>query len=75
MINARPVYDAKTLAVLRNALDDVLLDRLFLQSRSISALEIAEHILAQAARGETDVERLKASAFQVIAERRGKNAA
>jgi hypothetical protein len=74
MINARPAYDAKT-AALRNALDNVLLDRLFLQSRSISALEIAEHILAHAARGETDVERLKASAFQVIAERRGKNAA
>ena len=51
MINARPAYDTTTLAVLRCTPDDVLSDRLFLQSRSISALEIAEHILAQAARG------------------------
>ena len=43
--------------------------------RSISALEIAEHILAQAARGERDVERLKASAFQMIAGRLRVNAA
>jgi hypothetical protein len=75
MIAARPAYDATTLAVLRSALDEVLSDRFFLQSRSISALEIAEHILAQAARGERDVERLKASAFQMIAGRLRVNAA
>ena len=75
MINARPAYDTTTLAVLRCTLDDVLSDRLFMQSRSISALEIAEHILAQAARGETNVEQLKASAFQMIADRLRVNAA
>ena len=75
MIDARPAYDTTTLAVSRCTLDDVLSDRLFLQSRSISALEIAEHILAQAARGETNVERLKASAFQMIADRLRVNAA
>jgi hypothetical protein len=75
MIDARPAYDATTLAVLRSALDEVLSDRFFPQSRSISALEIAEHILAQAARGERDVECLKASAFQMIAGRLRVNAA
>jgi hypothetical protein len=48
---------------LRRALDDVLTDRRFYHQRSASALEIAEHLLAQAASGERDLERLKSSAF------------
>jgi hypothetical protein len=49
---------------LRRALDDVLTDRRFSHQRSApSALEIAEHLLAQAASGERDLERLKSSAF------------
>jgi hypothetical protein len=56
-------YDPSTIEVLRRALDDVLSDRRFSHQRSASALEIAEHLLAQAASGERDLERLKSSAF------------
>jgi hypothetical protein len=55
--------DPSTIEVLRRALDDVLADRRFYHQRSASALEIAEHLLAQAASGERDLERLKSSAF------------
>jgi len=47
-------YDPSTIEVLRRALDDVLTDRRFSHQRSASALEIAEHLLAQAASGERE---------------------
>jgi hypothetical protein len=75
VMNARPFYDGATLTVLRCALDDVLIDRRFLESSSVSALEIAEHILAQAARGERDLQRIKASALEYLANRRERTAA
>jgi hypothetical protein len=56
-------YDAPTIAVLRRALNDVFTDRRFIRQRSTSALEIAEHLLAQAAAGERDLDRLKDSAL------------
>jgi hypothetical protein len=56
-------YDAATIAVLRRALDDVFADQRFIGQQSTSALEIAEHLLAQAAAGERDLDRLKASAL------------
>jgi hypothetical protein len=59
-------YDPSTIAILRRALDDVLLDLRFHRSKSASALEIAEHLLAQAAAGERDLERLKSSAFRKL---------
>ena len=62
MIASQP-YDAATIAALRQALDDVFADQRFIDQRSTSALEIAEHLLAQAAAGERDLERLKASAL------------
>jgi hypothetical protein len=71
----KPAYDATTIAALRHALDEVVSDQRFLHSPSVSALEIAEHILAEAARGERGVEQLKASAFQMIVARRSRNAA
>jgi hypothetical protein len=49
-------YDPSTIAILRRALDEVLLDSQFHRSKSVSALEIAEHLLAQAASGERDLE-------------------
>ena len=64
MLHSKPVYDPPTLAVLRCALDEVLTDHRFLKSTSTSALEIAEFILAQAATGERDLERLKSSALK-----------
>ena len=59
-------YDPSTIAILRRALDEVLLDLRFHRSKSTSALEIAEHLLAQAAAGERDLERLKSSAFRKL---------
>jgi hypothetical protein len=67
MLHSKPVYDPPTLVVLRRVLDEVLTDHLFLKSTSTSALEIAEFILAQAATGERDLERLKSSALDKIA--------
>ena len=60
---ANQQYDAETIAILRRALDDVFTDPRFLDRRSMSALQIAEHLLAQAATGERDLDRLKASAL------------
>jgi hypothetical protein len=62
-MHASQQYDAATLALLRRALDEVFADPRFSGRRSSSALEIAEHLLAQAAAGERDIDRLKASAF------------
>lgn len=59
-------YDAATLGILRRALDEVLIDPRFLGRRSTSALEIAEHLLAKAAAGERDLDRLKTSAFNKL---------
>ncbi|HEY8335286.1 MAG TPA: hypothetical protein VIQ05_15945 [Tardiphaga sp.] len=58
-----PTYDTVTLKLLRQTLDEVLIDPDFLRSQSVSALEVAEHILAQAASGERDGNRIKASAL------------
>ena len=59
-------YDPSTIATLRRALDEVLLDPRFYRRKSVSALEIAEHLLARAADGERDLERLKSSAFEKL---------
>jgi hypothetical protein len=56
-------YDLSTVTTLRRALDEILLDPRFQRRKSASALEIAEHLLAQAAAGERNLERLKSSAF------------
>ena len=45
------------------ALDEVLLEGHFYDRKSVSTLEIAEHLLAQAAAGERDQEVLKSSAL------------
>lgn len=59
-------YDPSTIATLRRALDEVLLDRRFFVSKSASALEVAEHLLALAAAGERDLETLKSSTFRKL---------
>ena len=59
-------YDPATIAILRRALDEVLLDVRFHRRKSASALEIAEHLLARAADGERDFERLKYSVFKKL---------
>ncbi|MCX7308776.1 MAG: hypothetical protein NTZ72_12885 [Afipia sp.] len=59
-------YDSPTLAKLRHVLDDVLTDQRFLDCESVSALEVAEHILARAATGERNWEELKNSALLLL---------
>jgi hypothetical protein len=59
-------HDPHTIAILRRALDEVLCESKSYGRKSASALEIAEHILAQAAAGERDLERLKSSAFKKL---------
>lgn len=59
-------YEPATIATLRRALDEVICDYRFRQRKQLSVLEVAEHLLAQAAKGERDLERLKASAFQKL---------
>jgi len=56
-------YEPATIATLRRALDEIIHDSRFRQRKSASALEVAEHLLALAAGGERDLERLKASAL------------
>jgi hypothetical protein len=65
-MDASQQYDSVTIAILRRALDDIFADPRFLNRRCTSALEIAEHLLAQAAIGERDLDRLKASAFNKL---------
>jgi hypothetical protein len=59
-------FDASTVAVMRQALNEVVADRRFLVRKSLTPLEVAEHILQQAASGERDLNRLKSSAFEKL---------
>ena len=70
-MDASQRYDCVTIATLKRALNDVLADPRFFNRRSTSALEIAEHLLAQAAMGERDLDRLKASAFKKLTNQAG----
>ena len=49
MIDLKQKYDASTVAVMRQALNEVVTDRRFLVRKSVTPLEMAEHILQQAA--------------------------
>lgn len=68
MTELKQKYDALTVAVMRQALNDVVTDRRFLVTKSVTPLEVAEHILKQAASGERDLDRLKSSAFEKLSE-------
>jgi hypothetical protein len=65
-MGASQQYDSETIAILRRAFDDVFTDPRFFNRKSTSALEVAEHLLAQAAIGERNLDRLKASAFNKL---------
>ena len=58
-------YDAPMVAVMRQALNELVADRRFL-AKSVTTLELAEHILQQAASGERDLDRLKSSALDKL---------
>jgi hypothetical protein len=49
-----------------SCVDEVLLEGRFFGRKSVSTLEIAEHLLAQAAAGERNLERLKSSALKKL---------
>jgi hypothetical protein len=66
MIDLKQKYDASTVAVMRQALNEIVTDRRFLARKSVTPLEVAEHILQQAASGERDLSRLKSSAFEKL---------
>ena len=66
MTDLKQKYDASTVAVMRQALNEIVADRRFLIRRSVTPLEVAEHILQQAAAGERDLNRLKISAFEKL---------
>ena len=59
-------FDAPTVAVMRQALNEVVADPRFLVRNSVTPLEVAEHILEQAALGVRDLNRLKSSAFEKL---------
>jgi hypothetical protein len=66
MTDLKQKYDAPTVAVMRQALNEVVTDRRFIARKSVTPLEVAEHILQQAAAGERDLNRLKSSAFEKL---------
>jgi hypothetical protein len=66
MNNLKQKFDASTVAVMRQALNEVVADGRFLARRSVTTLEVAEHILQQAALGVRDLNGLKSSAFEKL---------
>jgi hypothetical protein len=66
MTELKQKYDAPTVAVMRQALNEVVADRRFLVRKSVTPLEVAEHILQQAASGVRDLHRLKSAAFEKL---------
>ena len=66
MTDLKQKFDATTVAVMRQALNEVVTDHRFLVRTSVTALEVAEHILQQAASGVRDLNGLKSSAFEKL---------
>ena len=66
MTDPKQKYDASTVAVMRQALNEVVTDRRFLVRKSVTPLEVAEHILQQASSGVRDLHRFKSSAFEKL---------
>lgn len=64
MSDLKQKFDASTVAVMRQALNEVVTDHRFLMRKSVTPLEVAEHILQQAALGVRDLNRLKSSALE-----------
>ena len=66
MRDLKQKYASSTISVMRQALNEIITDRRFLIRKSVTPLEVAEHILQQAASGERDLNRLKSSAFEKL---------
>jgi hypothetical protein len=59
-------YDAATVAVLRNVLDEILTDDAFTQQNHRSAVEVAERVLWLASQGERDSAAIKRHVLNVL---------
>jgi hypothetical protein len=66
MTELKQKFDASMVAVMRQALDEVVSDHRFSMRESVTRLDVAEHILEQAASGVCDLDRLKNSAFEKL---------
>jgi hypothetical protein len=66
MTELKQKFDASTVAVMRQALNEVVSDHRFSMRKSVTRLDVAEHILEQAASGVRDLDRLKSSAFEKL---------
>jgi hypothetical protein len=66
MNNLKQKFDTSTVAVMRQALNEVVADRRFLARKFVTPLEVAEHILQQAALGVRDLNGLKRSALEML---------
>jgi hypothetical protein len=66
MTDLKPKFDASTVAIMRQALNEVVSDHRFSMRDSVTQLAVAEHILEQAASGVRDLDRLKNSAFEKL---------
>ena len=66
MTELKQKFDASTVAVIRQALNEVFSDHRFSMRESVTWLDVAEHILEQAASGVRDLDRLKNSAFEKL---------
>ena len=66
MTELKQKYAVSTVAVMRQALTEIVADRRFLARQSVTTLEVAEHILQQAALGVRDLHGLKSSAFEKL---------
>jgi hypothetical protein len=66
MNDLKQKFDTSTVAVMRQALNEVVNDHRFLMRKAVTPLDVAEHILQQAALGVRDLNRLKSSAFEKL---------
>ena len=66
MTELKQKFDASTVAVMRQALNEVVSDHRFSMRKSVNRLDVAEHILEQAASGVRDLDRLKNSSFEKL---------
>jgi hypothetical protein len=66
VIDLKQKYDSSTVAIMRQALKEIVTDHRFLVRRTVTPLDVAEHILQQAASGERDLNRLKSSVFEKL---------
>jgi hypothetical protein len=66
VIDLKQKYDLSTVAIMRQALKEIVTDHRFLVRTTVTPLDVAEHILRQAASGERDLNRLKSSVFEKL---------